>query len=420
MRLIGVTAGVAVLGAVAATMIEPVVRLPEVAPMRARGPQASAAASLLYGRVTTSDAVFEGRLRWGGDQEALWSNYFNGARDGNRWARYAPSERESLELFGITVATWTHQANPARPFMARFGDLARIDRDGRVWRVTLKSGAVATIAWAGADDMNDGVRIWDRARGAVTLPESRIRRIEFLDSAPQGASVSPLYGTVRTRHGDFTGLVQWNRRACLGSDILQGQTGGADLRVAFETIRSIARALGGSRVTFVDGREVMLSGDRGIAQAPAGIYVDDPRYGRVLVSWEAFERVDFAAGGIGPAYADFAPGRPLTGTVITRAGHRLSGRLVYDLDETETTETLDAPSRGIDYTIPFDRIASITVPVAQGEGATPISVTLRSGERLQLERDGDLARWNAGMLVFVEGRSQPEYVRWADVRQVSF
>lgn len=83
-----------------------------------------------------------------------------------------------------------------------------------------------------------------------------------------------------------------------------------------------------------------------------GIYVDDPRYGRVLVSWGAFERIDFSAGGSGPAYNDFAWGRPLTASVTTRGGRRLTGRLVYDLDESETTETLDAPSQGVDYTIP--------------------------------------------------------------------
>ena len=90
--------------------------------------------------------------------------------------------------------------------------------------------------------------------------------------------------------------------------------------------------------------------------------MDDRRYGRVLVSWDAFERVDFSPGGSGPAYDDFPPGRPLTGGVTTRAGRRLAGRLVYDLDESETTETLDAPSQGVDYTIPFGLIASIVLP----------------------------------------------------------
>jgi hypothetical protein len=47
-------------------------------------------------------------------------------------------------------------------------------------------------------------------------------------------------------------------------------------------------------------------------------------------------------------------------------------------------------------------------------------VTLRSGEQLQLERSGDLGAWNAGILIFLDGRQQPEYVSWADVKQVDF
>ena len=41
-------------------------------------------------------------------------------------------------------------------------------------------------------------------------------------------------------------------------------------------------------------------------------------------------------------YDDFAPGRPLRGGVITRSGRRIAGRIVYDLDESETTDTLGA------------------------------------------------------------------------------
>jgi hypothetical protein len=411
MKLMWLTAGVLSVGALLAATLEP-----ETLAV----PERNAEAGLLYGRVTTSASVFEGRLRWGGDQEALWSNYFNGARSGNPWAMYAPKERDSLEIFGITIASWTHQPSLSRPFMARFGDIARIDRDGRVWRLTLKSGAVAHIAWAGADDMNDGVRVWDRTRGVVQLGEAGIRSIELLGTPSGGASAAPLYGTVHTRRGDFTGLVQWNRKECLVSDVLQSETGGDDVRVPFGTIRSIARqSADSSLVTLVDGRAIVLSGRRGNGQARDGIYVDDARYGRVLVSWDAFERIDFRAGGTGPAYADFLPGRELTGTVITRSGRRLSGRLVYDLDETQTTETLDAPSHGIDYTIPFSLIASIALPGLE-DSATRASVILSSGEALPLERQGDLGQWNAGILIFVEGRRVPEYVKWADVKRIDF
>ena len=140
----------------------------------------------------------------------------------------------------------------------------------------------------------------------------------------------------------------------------------------------------------------------------------------MLVSWDAFERVDFSLGGSGPSYGDFPPGRPLTGSVTTRAGRRLAGRLVYDLDESEITETLDAPSQGVTYTIPFGLIASLVPLDREERGAQHARVTLHSGEELQLERTGDLGEWNAGMLIFVKGRERPEYVPWTDVEQVDF
>ena len=178
---------------------------------------------------------------------------------------------------------------------------------------------------------------------------------------------SRLHGTVRTRQGEFTGFVQWNRQDCVGSDELEGRTADGKLKLRFDTVRSIAKSSArSSLVTLRDGREIALSGAHEIGDGNArGIYVDDPRYGRVLVSWDAFERLDFDFGepgtvvDSGPAYGDFPPGRALTGSVTLRAGSRLAGRLVFDLDESETTETLDAPSGGIDYTIPFGLVASI-------------------------------------------------------------
>ena len=48
----------------------------------------------LYGRVTTDGgATYEGRLRFGGDEEAFWGNYFNGVKDENPWAAHVPPER---------------------------------------------------------------------------------------------------------------------------------------------------------------------------------------------------------------------------------------------------------------------------------------------------------------------------------------
>jgi hypothetical protein len=379
----------------------------------------------LYGRITTVEGTYEGRLRWGGQEEAFWGDYFNGSKQENPWVAYLPperlEERRPFKIFGVGIANREQRIDLDRPFMARFGDIARIEAHGRDLRVTLKSGTVFDLDRFSADDLADGLRVWDDRRGVVDLEERGIRSVELLATPSLGAAPYRLHGTLRTRQGEFTGFVQWNREDCVGTDQLDGRTADGRLSVRFDTIRSIARDSNDSvLVTLLDGREIVLSDTREVGHGNRGIYVDDRRYGRVLISWDAFERVDFSPGGSGPAYGDFPPGRPLTGSVITRAGGRLSGRLVYDLDESETVETLDAPSQGVTYTIPFGMVASIVLPVREERGPQRVRVTLHDGEELQLERNGDLDDGNVGMLIFVEGRRRPEFVPWTDVQRIDF
>jgi hypothetical protein len=390
-------------------------------------PAAETHQGFLYGRITSADgATYEGRLRWGRNEEAFWGDYFNGAKHENTWLAQVPpgalpKERHPIEIFGITIADRERPIDTFRSFMARFGEIVRIEARGRMVRVTLKSGTVFDLDRLEASDFDDDVRVWDGTRGVVDLDSLWIRSIEFLPTPSLGAAPYRLHGNVRTRQGDYTGFVAWDREECVGPDELDGHTADGKLSLRFDTIRSIARrSRDSSLVTLLDGREIVLSDTPEVGHGNRGIYVDDRRYGRVLISWDAFERIDFIPGGSGPAYGDFPPGSPLTGSVTTRSGRRLNGRLVYDLDESETTETLDAPSEGVDYTIPFGLIASIVHPGREERGAQRARVTLHDGEELQLERTGDLGERNAGMLIFVDGRQRPEYVPWTDVEQVDF
>jgi hypothetical protein len=388
---------------------------PEIAPASA---VEEAHPSFLYGRVAiAAGATYEGRLRWGrGGQEAFWGDYFNGFKSDNPWAVHVPPERlgkDPTKIFGIEIGGST--LDLGRPFMARFGDIARIERIVREVKLTLKSGTVLVTNFSAFNDLDDGVRVWDRSQGIRDVGARHLGTIDFLPAPRAGPLPHRLHGTVRTRAGDFTGFIQWNRNKGLGTDELGGRTADGDVRVRFDTIRSIARQAPSSLITLLDGREILLTGtDSG--DGNLGIYVDDPRYGRVLVSWDTFERLDFSPGGSGPAYGDFPPGRPLTGVVTTRSGRRLAGRLVYDLDESETTETLDAPAEGVDYTIPFGLITSIVLPA----GEERARLTLSNGQQLPLDRRGDLAEANAGMLIFVDGSARPEYVLWTDVERVDF
>ena len=420
LALIAVTVGVLVLqrgarpvpAASPATPSSPSPAAPATQAATQTQPGATTDQGFLYGRVTTADgAVHEGRLRWGGDQEASWGDYFNGTKKQSPWAIHAPKQRRPVEVFGVKVAYSVREMDVGRLFMARFGDIARVEAHGRDVRVFLKSGTVFDLWRFEASDFDDGVRVWNGKGEAVDLDSMQIRAIEFLPSPSAGSGLYRLHGTVRTPQREFTGFLQWDREKGIGADELVGHTKDGEQRLHFDTIRSVARRSGhGVLVGLLDGREMELASVRN-----RGIYVDDPRYGRVLVSWEAFARADFDAAGSGPAYGDFPPGRPLRGTVTTRGGGRFTGRLVYDLDESETTETLDAPSQDVDFTIPFGLVASIALPGS--EGAT---VTLHDGEVLPFERSSDLGEGNAGMLIFVDGREKPEYVPWADVAQVDF
>src|SRR4051812_35795906 len=56
----------------------------------------------IYGRIhTAGNTTYEGRLRWGGDQEAFWSDFFNGAKRDNPWAAHAGRTQSPFEVFGI-------------------------------------------------------------------------------------------------------------------------------------------------------------------------------------------------------------------------------------------------------------------------------------------------------------------------------
>ncbi|MDZ4675393.1 MAG: hypothetical protein SGI84_13125 [Gemmatimonadota bacterium] len=382
-------------------------------------------AGLLYGRITTTDGdIDEGRLRFGGHEEALWGNQFNGVRAGNPWTSQVPSgqlprDRSSIEILGFEVTLRGSRHDFTRPFMARLGDIARIDAERTRFEVTLKSGTSFVLQRFEADDLADGMRVWDGTRGMVNLDEWKIASIEFRPTPTTGSGPAPLHGIVHTAHGSFSGLIQWGREKGLLTDHIEGQGAKRSQQVGFDAIRSIERmSAEHSKVTLLDGQAIELSGTRSVGQGNRGVYVDDARYGRVLVPWAAFRRLDLSPAESAPPYTDFAPGRQLTGSVIPREGRRLAGRLVYDLDESETTETLDAPGQGVDKTIPFALIASISSSVSSVAAGT--TITLLSGEVLQLEGAGDLSPQQGGILSFVAGADRAVYVPWREVERVEF
>jgi hypothetical protein len=74
----------------------------------------------------------------------------------------------------------------------------------------------------------------------------------------------------------------------------------------------------------------------------------------------------------------------------------------------------------VNYSIPFGLIASILLPAPDARVAERAKVNLHSGEVLQLELDGDLDDQNGGILIFAGEGRKPEYIGWAEIKQIHF
>jgi hypothetical protein len=379
----------------------------------------------LYGRVTTrTGTVYEGRIRWG-KEEAFWGDLFQAGKADNPYEDLAPArerrKRETIKIFGIPIGVHIENASD-RQLVARFGDIQRIEprREGKA-QVFLKSGVSYQVD-GGSNDVEAKVAVWDRTLGQIDIEWDNLQKVEFLPTpANLPVQAHRLYGTVKLRDGSVPasvrGFLQWDQDECLSTDELDGETRDGDLSVPMGNVVSIERRLRGSQVKLTDGRTLELSGSNDVNSDNRGIFVDDPRFGRVLVSWKAMDRVDFARmAGTGPAYPDYRPGRPLFGKVTTTGGQTYRGRLVYDLDESVTSDFLDGDLEGISYSIPFARIASVE---PQGQKAS--RVRLRDGGDLQLEEAVDVNEDNAGLLVYEgDGKAKPRYIAWEEVRRVDF
>ncbi len=378
-------------------------------------------AGYLYGRVVTVEGdAFEGPLRWG-KEEAFWNDVFNANKLENphlelvddrvlERLRWREPWNNLGRLFGDDDGGFTHM------LAVRFGDLARIrvrDRDELV--AEFRNGETLELG-GGSNDVGAVITVLDAKHGRQAIPWKRLRAVEFRETPATLAKRpgEPLYGTVRSRNLEFTGHIQWDHDECLSVDELDGESGGEDVSIPFGDIASIRKQGRGAQVTLKSGVSRHLTGSNDVDRGNRGVLVKVWGLGSVKIGWRDFDQVTFLpAPHSGRGYADYGAGRVLSGTVTTRAG-RLSGRIVYDLDESWDFELLHGRNGDTDYLIPFREIARI-----RPRGFRRSDVVLRSGLTVELKDHRDITRRNDGLLVFA-GAGKPAYVAWRDVRDIVF
>ncbi|MDX1493436.1 MAG: hypothetical protein R3253_05225, partial [Longimicrobiales bacterium] len=299
----------------------------------------------------------------------------------------------------------------------RFGHVDRLDVLGRdAALLTLRSGEQIELT-ANASDLGSGLRalLVEAPNGGVAeLGWSDLASVDFQPAPDTPPSQRRMHGTVTTRTGlEFTGYVTWDVDEIYSTDVLDGESDGRMMQIAFGDIDTIERyASWGSRVTLRDGARYLLEGTNDVDASISGIEVSDPTLGSVKLDWREFERVRFHEPEADVAQANFDGGAPLRGTVVTRSGSSHSGEIVWDADERYTWEMLNGDTDGLELHVEFGQVDRI---VRSGDGA---DVTLRDGRTFHLSGSNDVDHGNRGITIRTDGR---EYeVSWQDFAEARF
>jgi hypothetical protein len=370
----------------------------------------------LYGAIhTTEGQVLTGPIRWD-KNENYWDDYLDARKsepvvveeEGNRLTMFGV---DLGRLFGSSSRTYAQFSIP-------FGHLRSIEVLGRNEALlTLRDGREIEIE-ASSSDIGSGIRgvvIDDTTQGLVELVWRDIDLVEFRQNPGADRDAERLYGTVTTDETSFTGFIVWDRDESLREDILDGERGDEEHEIPFAKIRMIEPVDDeGSRVTFASGDSLVLTGTNDVDHNHRGIIVTIPGLGSVELDYENVKRVEFDEAPASEPYGEFDGGRELAGTVQLRRGGPVSGRIVWDRDESNTWELLNGEDGHVGYNIPFTNVRSIK-PL----GSDASEVVLTDGRTLRLSGSNDVDADNKGLIVTKEDGTSVE-LGWDEIRSVEF
>ncbi len=373
----------------------------------------------LYGTIVTDDGErFTGAIRWD-KNENYWDNLLDASKQ-DKVKQEGSDDGVDLKILGFQIrksgskdSHWVQSQ-----FSIPMGHIESIEpgRGDKV-RIEIKNGLTVEIKeGADAGGSMRGIVIEDEDEGEIELDWDDIEKVTF-SQAPRDLDRDRerLHGVVETEVGDFTGFVVWDRDEALGRDILDGDENGRGRKIEFSRIASIER-LGswGSLVTLTGGREMELEDSNDVDDDNRGIEVTIEDLGKVDIPWKHFERVTFTDAPRSPAYDEFDGGHELRGTVVGRDGERVSGTIVWDLDERYSWESLDGNIRDVEFTILFQHITRVT-PTSHRAAR----VTLTDGLELELKGSNDVNDGNKGVVVIGNDGLETLFM-WDDIEYVSF
>jgi len=377
----------------------------------------------IYGKVFAKDSsVFEGYIQFG-DRSFMWGDYFYLDKIENPYCEIVPENKRIIRSTKVqddkgSVRILNRNLNnlSTHEFVVRFGYLNSIEfLSQRYVTLEVKEGKFINVKTSYSHSSLD-VKVNDRELGEITLDASQISKIEFIPSPDITEDVisSPLYGTVLTKQGEFTGFIWWDNDEHNENGLLDGNWGKKDVSIYFKNIQAIEKYDRCCNVTTVSGKTVRLCGSNDVNYGNRGIYVNMPNVGLVKIKWSDFESVEFihSLNNVGLSYNDYMQVERIRGKVKTKDGHEVEGILVYDLDEAMNIENLDGKNGGLDYKIPFMYIKRV-IPKSYKYS----QVELKNGTKLFLGKSSDVDYKNDGVIIF-KSSTEIEYYHWHEIREI--
>lgn len=392
----------------------------------------------LYGKIYMDDGhTYEGAIRWG-KEEVYWVDVFNASKKENDYIHYlSEDERKKLDdkrrwqngnYFSSSSWRWlnfgsdddrSRDSDFIHQFSCQFGEIKSIRLlSSKRAEVELQSGLKFKVDGEGYNDLGTDLKIIDKEIGDIDVSWNRIERVEF-KSTPATLSNKfgePLYGTVETFQGSFTGYIQWDHDERLTTDKLDGDSEDGKVAIMFEKITTLEPHMNRCAVTLKSGRTLELRNSNDVNSENRGIIITNESGMIVDVPWSECKRVTLKPVSAAPAikYENFSSQKALKATVLTQSGKKITGKFVLDLDEEYDFELFQGKSDELNYAIPLRSIKSISVI-----NGTLAEVRLTNGTKLTLDDSQDTGELNQGVLVF-ESKDRPTYIAWEDVKEIEF
>lgn len=377
---------------------------------------------LIYGKLTTVDGkTYTGQIRWG-TEEAYWSDLFNASKTHNDNLDYLSRAeiralRKSRRYRNHGFINIGYDDSHVHAFACRFGDIKSLKITGhRRVELFLKNNQRIRLK-GGSNDMGATVRIMDKELGELAIKWNRIEKVDFMKTPNklEANMGTALFGTVETRKGKFTGIIQWDHDERLSGDILNGKSEDSRMKIPFKNIKAIKKHRWGSLVSLKSGREVYLTGTNDVEDGNRGIIVSHHLFGRIDIEWDDFKKVTFEANPkSGKGYDSYKAPTALKGTITTTDNRKVTGTIIYDLDEKLSIELLDGKIDDINHQVPFAIIKSITP-----KNRIAAEVELKSGQKMLLGESQDVSDRHTGIIIF-SSKENKEYIRWDKISKISF